>query len=277
MLMEDILLLEFRIRQKEKEADALTQAIETLRFSLDAFLSRYYAQVGRLYVDLDQLKLRVQEYRYRLHLYAQDPQQAPDWAGYDAEVDEAFSYQHERIRNLEEELDAFDQTSDSNESAEKETRETDPSLQQLFRKLAFKFHPDRAQTPEERQQFHEIMSRINDAYHRGDLETLRKFERKLSLEERFQDVAPDVLLVRLKNEYDSALQLVKSLRAERERLLSGESYKLKMRVDEAQKSNRDLLRELALDVGNQIEDYRKELSTLIRQAEQLHYPGVVHG
>ena len=276
-IIEEIILLELKIDQKEQEADELTHELDTLRSSLDAFLASYYARVGKYYVELDRLKLQIQEYRYRLHLFEQDPAGRPDWKGYDAEVNEAFGYQRERVHDLEKELSEFEETAMSDDFYYSSFHSNDPTLKGLYRKLAFHFHPDRAQNEEERAHYHEIMSRINDAYGSGDVETLEKLSRKLSLEERLKNESPEGLLNHLKQVYEQIFVLIRQLKADKESLLNNESYKLHLKVEETRFMGRDLLAELARDVQNEIEFCQKELVQLKEKARDAAYPGAVYG
>ena len=276
-IIEEIILLELKIDQKEQEADDLTRELEDLQSSLDAFLASYYARVGKYYVELDRLKLQIQEYRYRLHLFEQDPADRPDWKGYDREVNEAFSYQRERVHDLEKELNEFEEAAMSDGFHRSSILSSDPTLKGLYRKLAFHFHPDRAQDEEERAQYHEIMSRINDAYGSGDVETLEKLSRKLSLEERLKNESPEGLLKHLKHVYEQVFVLIRQLKADKESLLNNESYKLHLKVEEARFVGRDLLAELARDVQDDIEDCQKELIQLKEKAQDAAYPGAVYG
>ncbi|MEZ4887663.1 MAG: J domain-containing protein [Chitinophagales bacterium] len=55
-------------------------------------------------------------------------------------------------------------------------KEEQRSIRKVFIKLAARFHPDKASTPQEADRFHKIMQRINTAYERNDILTLLDME-----------------------------------------------------------------------------------------------------
>jgi hypothetical protein len=49
-------------------------------------------------------------------------------------------------------------------------------IRKVFLRLATRFHPDKARTPEEQERLHKLMQRINEAYSKGDIAALLEME-----------------------------------------------------------------------------------------------------
>ena len=58
-------------------------------------------------------------------------------------------------------------------------KEPTQEIKMLYRKLAKKFHPDITLNLKEKERRSQIMAQINDAYSRGDFETLSKLDAEL--------------------------------------------------------------------------------------------------
>jgi len=62
----------------------------------------------------------------------------------------------------------------------KAKEEDQREIRKTFIRLANRFHPDKAKSKREKEQFHELMQQINSAYERHDLATLVRLEEKYS-------------------------------------------------------------------------------------------------
>lgn len=62
----------------------------------------------------------------------------------------------------------------------KAKEEDQREIRKAFIRLANRFHPDKAKSNKEKEQFHELMQQINSAYERHDLATLVRLEEKYS-------------------------------------------------------------------------------------------------
>src|SRR5215203_5915093 len=74
--------------------------VETLKDALGRFEAEYHARVGELFVELDRVKLAIEEYERRIWLLQSQPDQHPD--DIEREVNESFSARREEIRDEEE-------------------------------------------------------------------------------------------------------------------------------------------------------------------------------
>src|SRR5580704_14543265 len=123
-----------------------------LRAQLKTFEGRYLRQVGILYAELDDLEARIAE----------------------REVD---IYDSDAARRRAEE--ARQRAQETHDAAFGDAREAEefpppPSLKTLFREVAKRIHPDFARDEEEQRHFTLLMASANQAYRRGDTETLQR-------------------------------------------------------------------------------------------------------
>lgn len=102
-IQKQISFWDARVREKEEEAAALSIHIQDLKITLNVFLGEYYSRVGVLYVKLDKLKLRVEEYEYRINLVQSKKLSPEDLRDIEEDVEETFSEERDRARDLEDE------------------------------------------------------------------------------------------------------------------------------------------------------------------------------
>ncbi len=149
-----------------------------------------------------------------------------------------------------------------NTDAEKE-------LKAIYRKLALKFHPDKAKDDKQRKEYHSIMSEINEAYKNRDQETLKKYMRQAEREEKIAKESLEEKLARLKEEYDITLGIVTKLHAELEDLKASETYVLKLKVEGAKKEGRELLQELADNIKEELDENQAILDALVAEYKEI--------
>lgn len=112
--------------------------------------------------------------------------------------------------------DPFDATEHEPPRAEPEPRaqqrpEREASVRALYRKLALRFHPDRAEDNERRAHHEAVMRDVNDAYHGGDTERLLALSRELGID--LGDLQEgDGLLAELVGQYERIKAEVRALR-----------------------------------------------------------------
>src|SRR5665213_1883691 len=123
-----------------------------LRTHLKTFEGRYLLQVGVLYADLDDWEARIAEREVALY----DSATARDRA---AEA---------RRRATETHQAAFADAHDAEEI------DPTPDLKRLFREVAKRIHPDFARDAEDAAHCTRLMARANQAYSRGDADTLQR-------------------------------------------------------------------------------------------------------
>lgn len=268
----EILVWEKRISEKEEEASELSLQIQDIRIAMNLFLGEYYSRVGVLYVELDKLKLRIKEYEHRIAA-AQGRKLTPEKSeNIETEVAAKFSHERRKVDDLDKEASESAEEYDTYLKQE-ETKPHDEDFQQelkrLYRRLALKFHPDKATDEEQALKFQKIFAAIADAYKKGDIETLRKYMKQAEREERIAKETPEEKLARLKNEYERLLSIIARLQAELEELKSDETYKLKEKVETAKEDDRDLLQKLAHDIKEEIAENQGKLDNIVTEYKDL--------
>jgi chromosome segregation ATPase len=215
-----------------------------LRAQLKTFEGRYLRQVGILYAELDELEARIAE----------------------REVD---LYDSDSARRRAEE--ARQQAQETHDAAFGEAREAEefdppPSLKTLFRDVARRIHPDFARDDAEQKHFTLLMARANQAYSRGDTETLQRLlddHREINASIAGEGAAAELL--RITRQIQHAERDIATLDAERHTLLSGEIAQLHLDTAAAAREHRDLLTELASSLREQIADAKYRHAFVDRQ------------
>lgn len=214
------------------------------RAQLKTFEGRYLRQVGVLYAELDDIEARIAEREVVLY-----------------DSDSARTRAEEARRRAQE-------THDAAFAAAHEAPEFDPppTLKTLFREVAKRIHPDFARDDAERNHFTQLMARANQAYTRGDVDTLERLlddYREINAFITGEGAAAE--LVRITRQIGHAQRDIAALEAERQTLLSSEIAQLHLDAEAAAREHRDLLTELATGLNEQIADARYRLEFLNRQ------------
>ena len=235
---EQLAALRDRLGERESE-------LAQLRSQLRTFESRYFRQVGGLYAELDEIEARIAE--REVDLYDSDAARE--------RAEEA------RQRAQETHEAAFDEDEDAEE-------EFDPpvSLKALFREVAKRIHPDFARDEAEQKHFTLLMARANQAYRRGDTETLQR------LLDDYREVAGALAgesaaaeLLRVTRQIQHAERDLAALDVEQRVLLESEIAQLHLDAEEAAREHRDLLTELATKVREQIAEAKRRFEFVDRQ------------
>ena len=271
-IQKEISIWEARLSKKEKKVSDLSIQIQNLKITLSLFLGEYNSKIGVLYVSLDKIKLRIKEYQNRINLAKNKKLSKDDLNNIEEEVKENFFQERSKIDNLESETSNSSEEYDKNLEREKKKysdRESQEELKKLYRKLALKFHPDRAKNEKQRKEFEKIFPEINEAYQNGDLDTLKKYMKQAVREEQIAKETSEEKLARLKKDYKVILGIILKINKELEDLKTSETYKLKEKVDQAKEKGRDLLRELATNINLEISENQKILDKLVIQYKEI--------
>jgi len=228
-----------RTRLAERESE-----LAQLRAQLKTFEGRYLRQVGILYAELDDIEARIAEREVDLY-----------------DSDSARSRAEEARRQAQETHDAA-----FGEAREAEEFDPPPSLKTLFREVAKRIHPDFARDEVEQKHFTLLMARANQAYSRGDTETLERMlddHREISASIAGEGAAAELL--RITRQIQHAERDIATLDAEEHTLLSSEIAQLHLDAEAAAREHRDLLAELSAKLSEQIADAKYRFEFVNRQ------------
>ncbi len=244
-------------RRLKAELEMLTQEVgemelefATAQAELAEFTRRYYERIGSRMSELDALQARIAQ-----QLATRTPADAA--VQKQAEKSRAQAEQSQRERKRFAELD----------------RETEkpfaPSgkLKRLFRHLAQKIHPDRAENEKDRAWRTELMSEANRAYRAGDEMVLHEILSQW--QEGRRDEHPDNLRETRKSGTSSLTQQIARMQRrlaeineQLNRLLASRLYELFAAANLARSRNRDLLQEMAEQLDTQITEAKLKLERL---------------
>ena len=239
------------IEAKQAQVEELTVAFETLKSEVHLFERRYNAHISRYYLELDKVELETKAYRLRLQLHREKVSKEE----IEARVESCFRASRKRI-------DAYEavRTSELPEEAPPDAKLKD--LQNLYRKLAKRYHPDKAADAEEQQRREELMPLINRAYHEQDVQTLERLSLGETALDGMQKTAPESRAV-LQIELRQLNRAASELRLEINRLKTGRTYQLKQQVEQAKETGSDLMTGLAKDLERRVKASRSHLAQLI--------------
>lgn len=228
-----------RVRLAECEAE-----IAQLRAQLKAFEGRYMRQVGVLYAELDDIEARIAEREVDLY-----------------NSDSARQRAEEARQRAQETHDAA-----FGEAHEAEEFDPPPDLKTLFREVAKRIHPDFARDEVEQKHFTLLMARANQAYRRGDTEMLQRLlDDHREIHAALAGEGAVAELLRITRQIQHAERDIANLDAERHTLLASEIAQLHLEAEAAALEHRDLLTELATNLGEQIADARYRWEFVNRQ------------
>lgn len=232
-------LAALRVALSDREA-----ALAKLRATLKTFEDRYFREVGVLYAELDELEADIAEREARL---------------YDSDTARSRAAEAREQAN-----NSRDAAADHAEPVE--LPDPSPGLKALFRDVAKRIHPDLARDDAEAEFFTLLMAHANQAYRRGDAETLGRMlddHRDPVSFAGADGVAAET--ARAVRQVTHVRRDLAALEAERYALLSSELAGLQRDAEAVAGEGRDLLLELAAGLNPQIADARYRLAFLERQ------------
>lgn len=242
------------IEEKREQVEELTVTKEELKAEVDLFQHRYNAHIGRYYLELDKVELETKEYRLRLQLRREDVSEEE----IESRVESCFRENRARIN----ESDVKKESEDEPEGDELPNEDA-KYLQNLFRKLAKRFHPDKTEHPEEHSRREQLMPLINRAYQDQDVQILERLNLgETDFVEQTEGSTVEKRK-RLHAELRSLNRATSELRSEINRVKVGRTYQLKQQVETAEKDGSDLLNTLAADLKRKVQSSRSQLTRLI--------------
>jgi len=225
----------------EKELD-LTE----LKLAVARFEHRYFSEVGRKYVELDELKaqiaeLRAQENRDDHHL-SQEAIRARTQARTTAEEYKGVNMEPRTY------------------SAESEKSE---DVKKLYRQIASLIHPDKATDDGSRRLRTRLMAELNDAYARKDI---MKMQNILGQWQESPEAVPGegtgAELVRTIRAISQIKRRICQIEMEISEITTSDIHLLMLKVHHEDSSGRNVLAELSACVNSEIQNARNELSSL---------------
>lgn len=201
-------------------AELRTQEAElaTLQAELRTFESRYLNVVGNRYDELAEIEKQIAQ------LQGLDPDEAEQTA--DSLADDAVGCGQNRFHS--------------------------DKLRRLYREVCRRFHPDLSADEQEREHRHQLMIEINQAYKTGAedrLTALLEAGAAVATEGSGESRTEQLVLVRRLAEMKARLLAVEQEIAE---ITASETWRLKLRVSQAEASGVDLLADLVAQVERQI-------------------------
>jgi hypothetical protein len=234
---EQLAMVRTTLAERESE-------LAQVRAQLKNFEGRYLRQVGILYAELDDLEARIAEREVDLY-----------------DSDSARRHAVETRQRAQETHDAA-----FGEAHEAEEFDPPPSLKTLFRDVAKRIHPDFARDDAEQKHFTLLMARANQAYSRGDTETLQRLlddHREINASIAAEAAAAELL--RITRQILHAQRDIATLDAERHTLLASDIAQLYFDAETAAREHRDLLSELSTSLHEQIADAQRRFELIDRQ------------
>jgi cell pole-organizing protein PopZ len=222
----------------EKELD-----LEELKLTVTQFQRRYYSELGKRYVELDELRAQIAELKAR-----QRPQ--------DHELNQEAARARTQARKAAEEYEDIDiePQIDSKKSEESE------DAKRLYRKIASIIHPDKATDDKSRHFRTRLMAELNEAYAQKDITKMQ------DILDKWQE-SPEAV-----SGEDTAAELVRTIRAiaqikrriseieaEISEIMTSDIHVLMAKVHDADLAGRNILVEMSVRVNSEIQDARNEL------------------
>ncbi len=156
------------IEKRKKALFTVTEKYEELEMRITAVQQEYNRRVGTHYIRDNALDLQIIQYKKINSL-----------------MDKGLSYE-EALKEVKKQFRKSDESDESfffDMSAFEETEgEEKEDIKKLWKKLVHLFHPDLAQSPDDRKNREEIMKQINIAYRKHDYATLAQIHEKQSIE-----------------------------------------------------------------------------------------------
>ncbi len=253
-------------RRLKAELEVLAQELgemelefATAQAELAEFTRRYHEVIGRKLVELDRLQAEIAK------LLAQ---RAPS----DATAQQQASFTRAQAEQSQRESEHFAELDKEREKPFAPSRD----LKRLFRQLAQKIHPDRAENEEDRSWRTELMSEANRAYRAGDEMVLQDIldqwhegrpEASIDAASRADTSenrtnASDAVTAQLQRQIVRLQRRIVEIDEQLNRLLASRLYELFAATNLARNRDRDLLREMA-------ERLELQLAAAQTQLEQL--------
>jgi hypothetical protein len=225
----------------DKELD-----LEDLKLSIMKFQHRYYSEVGKKYVELDELRAQIAEFKSR-----QKPQ--------DHKMSrEAIKARTQARKAAEEYAD-----SDIESQTDSKTDEGSAEAKKLYRKIASIIHPDKATDEKSRHLRTRLMAELNEAYARKDIAKMQDILDKWhESPEAVSGEDTGAELVRAIRAIAQIKRRISEIEKEISTIMTSDIHELMVKVHSADLAGRDILAEMSIGIGFEIQDAKNVLATL---------------
>lgn len=242
-----------KLSELDKLLTELTQReldLVTVQTELRIFEARYLRDVGVRYAELDEILARIAEAEATIKPIDKETQQKAKQARTQAtESAQAAKF--------------------TEEIGEKIFKPSE-SLKKLYRQVAKCIHPDLAVDEKDRIRLQKLMTAVNLAYEDGDEARLRDILAEWeSSPESVKGEGIAVELVRSIRKIAQGEKRLCTIEAEIAQLKESDLYKLKIKVEDAEKDGRDLLEDMALRVAEEVTIASKRLAEISRKSVQI--------
>lgn len=220
----------------QRELDLVTLQAELREFEL-----RYLQIVGVLYAELDEIEAQIAEAEA---VRFPEDEKAQKRAAEAREQAEESAHTTESVKDV----------------TPHEKFKPSDSMKKLYRELARLLHPDLVLDENEKAKRHELMAKANTAYESGEEILLaRMLEERQSSPDAVQGDGVGAELIRIIRRIAQAEERLREIRKEFDALEETDLYELKLKVEEAEIKNRDLLAEMATQIREQIAEAQTPL------------------
>ena len=236
--------LEVEQAQLEEQVAIFELERETTKTDVAHFQKRYYATVGRLYVELDNVLANLAQQAALAH---------PD----DSAAQQRAQAARDQARKSAEEAGLI-------EAQPQPPAEITAECKQAYRKAARLMHPDRATNDEERERRTQLMAQVNLAYERGDQHALEKLIIEFGEDpEAIDGVDVPSKIIKSTRRIAQLRRRMTEIEQELDAIREAEIYNLMFTVEEAEAMGDNPLGDLAKQLLSEISRRRKSLNNLL--------------
>jgi hypothetical protein len=234
-------------------ADRLSQSeleLATIKADLRTFQAKYLRIVGVKYAELDEIEAQIAEIQARHYPVDKDAQEkaseARDQARESAHATE--SIQEEKQQNH------FEPSED---------------LKRLYREAAKAVHPDLATDEKARIARQAMMVDVNLAYEKNDPERLRSILRQWgNSPQSVEGEGTGAELIRTIRKIALVEERLGAIDRETTELKATDLWRLKEKIENAEKEGRDMLAEMVISIESRIGGAKNRLNNLINEVKQ---------
>jgi len=237
--------------------------IETRRDELATFEATYHARLQAEHEQLRRTEQWVHHFERWTELLREETRQPI--------VIKAEKIEARRARELEAQAQRQrleSEKSETHEEAKGAVKTSDERLKSSYRALARRFHPDLARTEDERLRFSDLMARINELYHAGDLGRLEAMaEQAKGGEVEGAELGIDEQLALLEQRLAWFRMVLSNLKDERDAIEQSPSCELWRNVQQAEAAERDLIVEIKKELQQRVEKSYSLVATAAHMLE----------